>query len=117
MKETRFRILLGYLNLEANIKNQAILEYFDQQNEEEYTIGGTLYFVLDIYDVKELLREQYKENCKEFENSVYPFSSVITSLIDFDYIVEELLADFAYDDVEGYSLEDKVGDNYIYTEI
>lgn len=113
---TKFRALLEYIeDIEKEALNEAILEYFNKEDENEFIIDGCTYYVYDYDEVKEMLRDQYKDEVKEFERSLrgsdYPH---LAELIDYETIVHDLVYNFDYEKLEFLAFLDQVYDYYIY---
>lgn len=117
---TQFKAVLKYLGeeLSKEDKKEAILTYFGNEGSEEFTIGDEDYYVFDEYDLKELLRDQYKEDCQDFKKTLWNSSYIhIVEFIDFGIIVNELVEELNYDHVRGYQFLESIGKFYIYTKV
>lgn len=113
---TKFRALLEYLNeIDVEARQEAILEYFDKEDENEFIIDNCTYYVYDYDEVKDILRDQYKDDVKEFERSLRDneFHHMV-GLIDYDTIVMNLLYDFDYYKIEFLTFLDQQDEYYIY---
>lgn len=118
---TKLQILLENIEFSQEDKDDAILEYFNDQDADEYKVGEETYYILDYNGVKDILKEQYQDEIKEFlreikRNHDFDFSHIIHK-IDSDEILESLVDDFAYDNLYEYNLEVDILDEglYIYT--
>jgi len=113
---TKFRALLQYIeDIEKEALNEAILEYFDKEDENEFTVGDCTYYVYDAYEVKEILKDQYKDEVDTFKRSLRsnPYPDLV-DLIDYDVIIMDLLEPFEYDNLEFAVFLDQVDKYYIY---
>jgi hypothetical protein len=114
--ETKFKALLKYLSddLSKEGKKEAILEYFGDEDREEFEIEDKNYYVFDVQEVKNLLKEQYTKECADFVKASYSINRAIVELIDFESVVFDMVDFFEYDSLEDYLFLDQVGDFYIY---
>ena len=114
---TKFKELIEYLQPDKKDRDEAILRYFDNEDDSEFEIRGKFYYVFNYGQVIDLLRHQYEEDCDSFKQELkYNDFQRIVENIDFDIVIENLLDLFKVNELFGYSLLDNSKEYYIYEE-
>lgn len=67
---TNLQRLLSVLNLEGEKEEQAILDYFKEQDADEFEINGFLYVLYKAKQIGDILYEQYEREFDEFADYV-----------------------------------------------
>lgn len=112
---TNLQILLDYLEPDVEIKDYAILNYFDSQDGKEFKIGDIDYLVLNFTEVRDLLREQCQEDIDEFKKTNNRNFPEIIKAIDFDDVVWELVENLSANDVISFDFLAEYNNAYIFT--
>lgn len=118
---TRLQELLNVLSdqISIGLRDDVILENFDNQDATYYEIDGQGYYIFDRHEVTKELMSQYEEDVKDFTN-------FISSRDEFRHIVEEIYLDevaynlassFEYKDLNNYEFVTSSGNYYIYKEL
>lgn len=104
---TNLQILLDFLDIEGEAKEEAILAYFEKQDESNFTVNGVNYLILDNYELRDLYKDQCDSICKEFKRNNRDFQEILDA-IDFEEVVSVMIYDLSPDDITTY---DYVGEN------
>lgn len=118
-QKTNLQMLYSVLGTEdRSMLDDLILENFEDQNQSTYEFNNTVYHVLDGQDVKDLLKEQAKEEVEGFKIFIRKSSyGEFENFIDFDDIIADKTKAFDYDELEGYLFIDETEEGYyIYQE-
>lgn len=121
-KMTNLQLLLDYLSPEQSVKDDAILEYFSDQDNYEFCVGNIDYVLLTERDVKSILREEAKEECLEFlsdaKKSMPFYRDIISTFEDNIYdLTDYLMVDKNENDVKKYEyIEELSGNLYLFSE-
>jgi len=119
--KTKLQLFLDAIEPTQQDRNEAVLEYFDMQEEDEYTVGDKYYFIFDRASVENIIREQNVELCKDFQRLISAYDQEYKRIIEnleYTEIIDTIVYDFAYDELDDYNLETvtESEEYYIYTE-
>lgn len=98
---TNLQILLDFLDPEESVRSEAILAYFDKQENSDFTISGVEYAILDIYDLKEVIKDQISEEYEEFKRANRQFIHILEA-IDEEEVIKTLAYDLSASDITAY---------------
>lgn len=90
---TNLQILLNCLEVNQATKDDAILEYFIDQDRSDFTVGKIEYKVLDAYEVKELLKTELEEELDEFKRANNRNFPDVIDAIYFPDVIDSMVSD------------------------
>lgn len=113
---TNLQILLNFLDLPESVHEESILNNFDNQDAEFFTINGDNYIVTDYYGIKDLKRNQAKEEYLEFEKNNRNFSHIL-DYIDGADIINQMADDIDLDNFSDLEFLSEIDNMYLLREL
>jgi len=115
---TNLQILLSVIDIEGEEKEQAILDYFTNQDARQFEIDGCIYVLLDEHEIDDLLYEQYENDFVDFSIHMERFRGYnYSNLVDKyqDDIINDRVKEADYEtDLKGYEFVTQVDRQYIF---